>query len=152
MIPKKLMILAGCLCLCSLACAQEIPIGQDTGSTTSEYTKDKKARGLLKRLLEPKAIPPAIDEEQLTELAKGAKTVYIKKVIIQHDGSLESRISQAELDKLASAYEDRGLSIEDMEKAAMSISRVLSDNQIKVYIPRQTFNNGLMYINVVRNN
>lgn len=145
----KIGIFIYLLLLSNILFAAQIPPGQDVGSTMKEYEEEKQKEDMLKRLKE--ATPPRLDEKEIKRLPGNRKSIYISKIIVQGNILIDDYIKEDEIDSMIESYENRRLSLLDMKKIANIIKDKIADKRISSYIPRQSFTNGIMYINLVSN-
>jgi hemolysin activation/secretion protein len=101
--------------LCGAVYAEQIPAGQDAGSTVRDYIDKKKQEKAVKRLAEPKL--PSLEEIELEELPDEKTSIYIQKIRIQCDPFVKG-YKEGELSKLIEDYEDRILSLEEIKMLA----------------------------------
>ena len=135
--------------LCGPVHAVEIPTGQDIGSTLKGYTEEKRQKKVIKRLSTPKVLPPALSELEITTLPVNVESVYIRKIVVQHDIFIEDSVEEQELRRLIKDYENSLLSIEDMKKVATFVTQTFANEGLKAYVPKQSFDYGVMYINLI---
>jgi hemolysin activation/secretion protein len=129
--------------ICASLSAQQIPAGQDAGSTIKSYIDEKKQDEVLKRIREPR--PPSLHEPEIEALPYKRTSVYISRIIIQQDRG----INEEELLGLTKGYEKKPLSLKEMKALASAITSLVTRHKLKAYIPNQPFTNGVMYINLV---
>ena len=135
--------------LCNSALAEKIPAGQDAGSTVKEYIEEKRQKELFTRLTSPKEELPALDEEEIERLPRNAKSLLITQIVVQQDVSLDDYVKEDELDSLTESYVNKTLSLYDMKELADAITQKFADKALKAYVPKQSFADGVMYINLV---
>lgn len=133
--------------ICCPLFASQIPAGQDAGSKIRDYIYEKKQKEDIKRITEPK--PPSLDEVEIEALPDKRTSVYISKIIIQKDVYAKERVKEDELQKLIKEYENKTLSLEEMKVISAAIAQKSSNKKLKAYIPKQSFKDSLMYINLV---
>ena len=134
--------------LCNSALAGQIPAGQDAGSTVKEYIEEKRQNKMLTRLTSPKKELPALDEDEIERLPGNAESLLITQVVVQQDVSLDDYVKEGELDSLTGLYVNNALSLYDMRQLANAITQTLADRELKAYVPKQSFADGVMYINL----
>ncbi len=55
-----------------------------------------------------------------------------------------------DLSSVKNRYEDKNLSLDDMNALAASLGNLFGDRPVKAYVPEQSFDNGVLYINIVK--
>jgi len=136
--------------LCQPVFSATIPAGQDAGSTLRTVSQEDRDEKVMKRLNEPRIIPPALTERELESLPGGAETVYVKKIIVTQDRARGVGIKDRYIREFTRTYENKDLSIHDMKNLADELGREFSEYNIDSYVPRQSFYNGIFFINFVR--
>jgi hemolysin activation/secretion protein len=136
--------------LCGHACAASIPQGQDIGSRVREYENEKMRQEVNKELAAPRQNAPSLDAAPIEALPAAAAAVYVTRITIQKGPGVKISDNDKTLAKLASGYENKALSLEDMKTLAGAITNKIADREIEAYIPRQSFDEGVMYIHVVK--
>jgi len=143
------IILFAILFICHPALALQLGAGQNVGSTVRAYDSEKRRNEVKKRTTEERVKAPGLYEEELKELPEGVDMVYIQKVVLQQDPGLEDMSSPEELFSAAGPYEERRITLEDMRALVKRLTEIVADEKIRIYLPKQSMADGVLYINFI---
>lgn len=135
--------------VCGSAYATQVPTGQSVGSTIQKYTFEKKQKKVIKQLTTPEVQPPSLYAEEIEVLPRRAQSLYIKKILLQQDPTVRGVVKEDALVALTEASEDMELSLKDMKRLAATITQKIGVQEVRAYIPQQSFEAGTMYINII---
>ena len=119
------------------------------GSTVQQYEGQKSKERTMKRLTEEKRRPPTLKEREITELPGGTNKVYVGKIVLQKDRDAKKLLKDYNLTEAIEGYEGKGLSFSDMNTLVGGINEEITNKGIVAYIPKQPFDDGMMYINII---
>jgi len=142
-------LLATVIFSCTTAFAQQIPAGQDVGSTVKGY-KDRKARSkIVEKIREERSLPPSLDAPKIQELPKSVQSAHIDTIVVQQSPLAEEYVEEDELKSIIEGYQARHLTLEEMRSIAQEITQRYADKGVRAYIPKQGFEDKTLYINLI---
>ena len=99
---------------------------------------------MIERLSKPKDLSPAIDAQEIKSLPGLKKEIFIRAITFQ------SRVPFAErsISDLIEVAENSAHTVASLNELAEAITSRLKETNIRAYIPVQTFDKGMLYINL----
>jgi len=135
---------------CQSALAGQIPKGQDAGSALRNYADRKTDKKRIKRINEESYNPlPAIDAPKLKTLPGDQEFIYIKDIAIQKDRNVKVYIDYVRFEEITSDNINKNLTLENMESIVGLIIDEYQNDALEAYIPDQSFDDNILYINLI---
>jgi hemolysin activation/secretion protein len=128
--------------------ANASPGSTTVGSTLREYTNERSEENMEKRLKSRPVRRPATDARELLALPDGKNAIYVIRIMIQSDASINDKM-EADITRTIAEYEGKDLSSAQMKKIASLITEQYGANTLRAYIPEQSFDGNILYINLV---
>lgn len=122
---------------------------QDIGASMREYEENRLQEDLDKRLEAPRISPPAINADEAFSLPQGKTRMVVRKIIIRQAPSTDNKLPEEIARQITDKYRGKALSLNEMKALAGEIKKKTPDLRIKVYIPEQTFQDDILYINII---
>lgn len=131
------------------AFAANISPGSTTvGSTLREYNNERREETMENRLKKPAVKRPAMNAPELLTLPDGKNVIYIIKITVQYGISMSDK-AEANIIRTISEYEGESLSLDQMKRIASLLTEQYGAGASKAYIPEQSFDENVLYINFV---
>jgi len=138
------------LSFCQNLSAQQIPTGQDTGSTLRGYVDQKMQKATERRANKGYySKVPAINAPRLKALPEGKNAVHVKEIALQQKPGMMLDIDQNKLIAILDRHSNKDLTLSEMELLADLIVGESANSDLEAYIPEQTFEGNLLYINII---
>lgn len=137
------------IALCSPAWGAQLPTDQTVGASLKEFSLKKQKEKVTRQLSEPRAKVPALNAPEIDQLPHKSGAVYIEKIVFQGAALLMRHNEKKDIFGPLKAYENRRLSLAEMNKLAGEVAAIISDENVRVYIPQQSFSQKTLYINII---
>jgi len=142
-------IFCASIILSSPAFAGNISPGSTTvGSTLREYNNERREESMEKRLKKRAVKRPTMNAPELSSLPDGKSTIYVIRIIVQPDTSINDKV-KSDIIRTIAEYEGQNLSLAQMKKIAYLITERHGAKTSKAYIPEQSFDENILYVNFV---
>jgi hemolysin activation/secretion protein len=139
----------------NISSATQIPAGQNAGATLKSYRDMEEKEKLITEVRAKKKTKEAPIEDvslldELEILPDGKQDILVKEVIIIEIEEVEYK---DEVFKIAQDYEDRKLTIEDIEKLKNDITQLCRSKgitDVNVRTPEQDFHEGILKVYLIK--